>query len=392
MLSLALALALSQSPTMAGAPVAAVSSRNALDYSTSLYAAGPTTAEQCTNTAITTDQGGAVTVTRASTAWCETATGNMSLIDNDKAVVESDGLRIEAASSNRLAFSEVLHTNWTPTNATAGSTRGGPDGSTITTLSTSSSGGYYESAAFTITGTSAVASMWVAGSGAGTYAFVLRDTTAGADRCTSTGTPPASFTSMKTRPSCSSAAIVSGNNHVLRAYPGGTAGTGSNVGFWGAQVEPAITVKTSYIKTTGTAATRALDNVSITTADGNTSGCFSATFWTTTASFPRSIATNPATLGQYNNTVTLLGNDGTNTATSNTVANMTDRSATVRTLWGGSSLQIGLDGVMGTAASYDGTMGTGTTLYLGSLSGTSRQFGGWLKKVKFGTTATGCAL
>lgn len=392
MLSLALALTLAQSPSMAGAPVAAVAARS-LDYSVSMYLTGPATAAQCTNAAITTDQSGAVSVTRASTAWCETDAGNMSVIDNDKAVVEADGLRVEASSSNRVADSEALSVNWTASNATTGAERGGPDGSTVVTLSTSAAGGYYESVAFTITGTSAVASMWVAGSGSESYAFVLRDTTAGADRCTASGTAPASFTTMRARPSCAaSGTIVSGNNHVLRVFPGGVAGEATDVGFWGAQVEPALTTKTSYIKTTGTAATRAADNVSITTPSVVAAGCFSATVYATAPAFPGRIASNPNVIAGYNHAASIFSNDGTNTVNSNAVASMAGRSATVRVLWSGTSLQNGLDGLLGTAGTFDTSMGSGTTLYLGSTSGTSQYLGGWLKKVKVGTSGAGCTL
>jgi hypothetical protein len=391
MLALALALTLSQSPTMGGVPVSVIGRSAPADFTTSLYLVDPSGAALCADANITTDQGVAISVTRATATTCESAAGNLISISAGKPSVEVDGLNVWPASSNRVAYSGDLSVNWTPTNAVVGAGLSTALlGGDIYTLDTTSSGGYFESPVFTITGTSAVLSFWVQGSG--TYDAILRDTTAGVNRCTATGTAPATWAAMKSRPSCNSSGIVSGNNHVVRVYPGGTAGSGSNF-FDGVQVEPGITAKTPLIVTTGTAATRNADNISTTVAAADAAGCFSATFLATVPAFPRTIASNPATLGNFNNTVSMLANDGTNTATSNSVSNMTDRSEAVRLIWAATSMQIGLGGSMGTAATFDGTMSGGlTTLYIGSLSGTSRQLGGWIKKLKFGTDGTGCAL
>lgn len=396
MLTLALALALAQSPTMGGVPVSVIGRSAPADYTTSLYLVDPSGAALCADANITTDQGVAITVTRATTTTCERAAGDIVLISTGKPSVESDGLNIWPASSNRVDYSGDIDVNWTPTNASTGAvSTTSPMGVAINPVVTTSSGGYYQSAAFTITGTSAVLSAFaISASGTQDVNLVLRDTTAGADRCTITTTAPTTWPAMKSRPSCSSAAIVSGNNHVVRAYPGGTAGSSStDVYFWGVQVEPGIVAKTPLIVTTGTATTRNADNVTTTVAAANTAGCFSTTFYATTAAFPTTIASNPATLGNFGGATTMLANDGTNTATSNAVASMSGRSETLRLIWSGASMQIGLGGLMGTAAAFDGTMSGGlTTLYVGSLSGSSRYLGGWIKKLKFGTDGAGCGL
>lgn len=393
MIALALAVALAQSPTMAGAPVSAISGRGIVDYTTSLYLTAPSGAALCDDVAITTDQGAAITVTRASAASCEVAAGNIVQLSNNSPIVEALGIGVWPASSNRIDYSVDPGADWTATNATLGVTAGAsPSGASILPLATTAAGGYYESNAFTITGTSAVLSIFIKGTGTESVNARLRDTTAGADRCTISVTAPASWPAQLSRPSCAaSGTIVSGNNHVVRVYPGGTGGESStDVYFADASVEPGLTVMTPYILTSGTAASRAVDNISTTIANINTGGCFGATFWSTVAAFPRSVATNPSTFAQFNNTATMLLNDGTNTATSNSVSNMTNRSTAVRAFWAGSSMRIGLDGSLGTAATFDGDHVGTTTLYIGSLSGTSRHLGGFIKSLKVSTDSNGC--
>jgi hypothetical protein len=396
MLALALALTLSQSPTMGGVPVSVIGRSAPADYTTSLYLVDPAGAALCADANITTDQAAAITVTRATTTTCEVTAGDIRSISANKPSIESDGLNVWPSSANRVDYSEELSIRWTPTNATTGTVTGtSPMDTEVVPLVTSSAGGYYQSNVFTITGTSAVLSIFVLSeSGAQSVNAVLRDTTAGADRCTISATAPTTWAAMRSRPSCNSASITSGNNHVVRVYPGGTAGSSSgDVYFWGAQVEPGITSKTPYIPTAGTAATRNADNITTTVAAANAAGCFSTTFYATVAAFPTTIASNPATLANFNNTTSMLANDGTNTATSNSVSSMSGRSESVRLIWSGASMQLGLGGSMGTAATFDGTMSGGlTTLYIGSLSGSSRFLGGWIKRLKFGTDGTGCAL
>jgi hypothetical protein len=149
---------------------------------------------------------------------------------------------------------------------------------------------------------------------------------------------------------------------------------------------------TSYIQTTGTAVTRNADNISLTASGIASAGCFSATILATAPNFPQKIATNPDTIAGYNNTASVFANDGTNTTNSNNVSNMTGLSTTVRVLWGGSAIQLGLNGTMGTAGTFDGSMGTGSTFYLGSNGGASQFMNGWIKNIKIGTSNTGCGL
>lgn len=397
MLTLALALALNLGPTMGGPPVAAVaSSGTVIDYTTSFALTGPATAAQCTNAAVTTTEGGAITVSRASTSYCQKDDGSYVLIDANKLVVEAEGLRTEFSSTNRVANSVTQNATWDLTGGGVGVTLTGTvadpwGGTTAQKWATLAGGGYLESPAFTITGTSAVMSLWAQNDDpAVTATVVLRDTTAGVNRCTISVNPSTSYsTTMYARPSCSSAVIVSGNSHKVRIFPGGASGDGTGFIATGVQVEPGITVKTSYIPTSGTAVTRAADVVTTTTADNSTAGCIKATFKATSPSFPQHIFSRSTDLAVFNNTTSFFSSDGTNTAQSPGVSNVTDRSVPLRVQWGGSSLRAELDSNTGTATSFDGSMGSGTTLYIGSNSGV-QVYQGWIKALKFSTSTAGC--
>lgn len=400
MLSLVLTFALGLSPSMAGPPNAAVGTSEAFfDYTTSAYLTGPATAAQCTNAAVTTTEGGTITASRASTSYCQKDNGTYVLIDANKVVVEADGIRTEPASSNRVANSVDQNSTWDLTGGGTGvtlvtSSAADPlGGTTAQKWATAADGGYLFSPAFTITGTSAVLSAWVINEDLTNAALlILRDSTAGVNRCTIT--IPANTTSYATtmsgRPSCFSSAIVSGNNHIVRFFPGGLSAPGAGAIAWGVQVEPGITTKTSYIPTSGTAASRAADAITVTTADNSASGCVGATIKAAAPAFPQRLASRSGDVAAINATSQIFTADGTNTVfTGGGVSNITDRSVPWRVQWGGGSLSASLDTVGVGSGSFDGSMGSGTTLYIGSNSGV-QNFHGWTKALKFSTSRTGC--
>lgn len=391
MLALATSLLLALSPTMAGPPVAAAASNATIDATMSFFLTGPSAAAQCTNAAVTTDQAGTITATRASSSYCQKQDGTYVLIDANKVVVEPDGIRTEPASSNRVPSSEGLSSNWTTlSNAApdAPSADLDPMGGAIIPFASTVNGGYVESPAFTISSTTAVLSLWVMGGGH-TVAFRLRDTTAGADRCTGTASA-GEWATMAARPSVACSGLTSGNNHVVRLYPGGTTSTGTAY-FHGVQVEPGTAVMTSYIPTSGTAASRAADAITVTTADNGAAGCVGAIIKATAPAFPQRLASRSGDVAAINSTSQIFTADGTNTVfTGGGVSNITDRSVPWRVQWGGSALSASLDTVGVGSGSFDGSMGSGTTLYVGSNSGV-QVFHGWTKALKFSTSPGGCA-
>jgi hypothetical protein len=367
------------------APAAAAASS---DYTQSLYLTGPAVGAQCTNAAITTDQAGAITVTRASTSYCQNGSGTFTLIDANKAVVESDGLRVEPSSSNRVPSSEPA--GYTEVNGAYDTETPYFDPVTATQVyawGSTTSGGYLESPSFTAGSTSGVLSLWVQGFGQ-TVNFILRDTTAGVDRCTGSTAASGTWQTMKARPSVVCSSLTSGNTHVARLYPGGTADVGSAI-FYGVQFEPGVGAKTSYIHTTGTAVTRAADAITTTITDNSAAGCVGATMLASSPAFPQRIFTKGSDLAAFNSATSIFTSDTTNTVNSPNVTNVTNRNVPVRVQWGGGALRADLDSSTGTPGSFDGSMGSGTTLNIGSNSGV-QQLHGWLKAIKVSTSNTGC--
>lgn len=391
MLSMLVALALSQNTaTMSGIPPRQL----ALDFTQTILMTIPGTL--CAGTDLTTDQAGAVTVSRNNTAYCQTAT-TITTVSANKPRIEATGILVEPGSSNRVTQSEDLSSFWSSSGATEDETFTAPDGtSTALAISTASAGDYYESPSFTISSTSAVASVFAmhAVAGAQAYAFRLRDTTAGADRCTGTGTTSATafvWPVMNLRASCSSTGIVSGNTHVLRVYPGGVAGSGTAVAFWGAQVEPGRTVMTSYIKTAGAAASRAADNVTFTTTSNVAAGCASAYATGTTEASGRVLTTGNGDVIGIASTTQFFANDGTTTITAPATTSYVNNPTWMKTSWSGSTFRI-YSGNTGnsTSGSFDGSMGQ-TTYYIGSNQSVLQYLNGNIQKIKVSTDPAGCS-
>jgi hypothetical protein len=349
------------------------------------------TASECTNANITTTQGGAVTVSRASSSYCQKSDNSYVLIGSNLPVVEPAGLRIEPAATNLVAYSTDLFTGWAATNVSRFTIQTDPmGGSSADQWDDTAAGGSLESPQFVVSSTSAVLSSWTYNEGGVNATLVLRDTTAGVDRCTITITAGSAFqTTMTGRASCSSSALVSGHNHVVQLFPGGVAGTGSGVSVWGVQVEAGSTTKTSYIATNGAAATRAADVITTTITSIAAAGCVSGTIKAVAPAFPQRLITAGADIAAINSNTAIFSSDATNTVFASST-DITGRSVPFRVQWGGTALRADLDGVTGTPGSFDGSMGAGaTTMYLGSNSGV-QVFNGWLKALKVGSSASGC--
>lgn len=206
-------------------------------------------------------RGETITTTRSSVRECcgaGSSNSGCSLLPTNRACVSASSLSVSGAATNLVSNPEALDL-WTPTNATVTSlTQDWPSARgtmTAEQVNATSIGGYVESASFVITGTVGTASIFAALNGTKVGLLVLRDTTAGVDRC-----------SVRTygaqgwwqRFGCTSTAIVSGNNHVLRWYPGGTASNGPCFG-WGAMAT-ATNYLTPYCTTSCNAETHSITN------------------------------------------------------------------------------------------------------------------------------------
>lgn len=232
---------------------------------------GPTTSLRSTT-------GTALTFTRASAATCWRPGYTMTTLANNEACALGGKLQREGAATNLALYSEELdNAAWTPTNVTVTANNGGdPYGTTLgDTLTTTSAGGFLETTTGLVwSGTTGSASVHVkTASGTQSVILVARDVTAGVDRCSSGGI---TATTSYQRIFCRSTGFVNGNTIKLRIYPG-AGGTGSAI-FSGAQAETTL-APSSYIKTTGTSATRALGLLTVSTSGFPlSSGSFVADF------------------------------------------------------------------------------------------------------------------
>lgn len=337
--------------------------------------------------------GEALTFTRSSRKFCgNDASSGGSMIPTNRPCIRGGGIENEGASTNlAIRSAEFDHAAWTATNVTVtANTTAAPDGTTTAdTLQSTSAGGFVESTAAAIVGTNGAASLWVRTvSGTQAMAIRLRDTTAGADRCTGTLTATTTYQVV----ACVSSGVTTTNSHSLRIYPGGTGGTGTIVGWVGQQ--EALDKVTSPIVTAGTSVTRAGETALFVrpTKVTDTQGCVGATFkavYITGSASARIVdfsAGNPLTLFT---SIQLAGDDAAVNAFA-AASDMTNRSTRGTYEWSGALQQMTADGTAGATAVYDGTV-VSTNLSIGSeeSNGSAALFG-WVKDIRIGTKPGAC--
>lgn len=354
-----------------------------------------TSGTPCTGALLTTEQGGAVTVSRASTATCiDTNNAIMTEVSSNRAVVNANGIRIQSESTNRVPVSHPLSGSWSSSSVTHdGDVVGGMSAADASVYSTTSAGGFVESGSFTISSTSAVLSAYVwdpATSGTLETAVELYDTTAGASRCTFTTVPAGATVNVYVSPPyCSSTGIVSGNTHVVRAYPGGKTGDGTQVAFWGVQVEPGRTTPTGLIPTSGTAASRAADNITFTATGNSATGCASAhVLLEYVAGSENILSTNNGNVLAVAATNRFFASDNTNTQFGPVISDIRGVSTYAKSSWGGSALTVHSpsDSASG---SFDGSIGD-TGYHLGSNVSVLQYLNGYARCIKVSTDSNGC--
>lgn len=358
-----------------------------------LFSSNPGT--ECSGSAVTTDQGGSLTFTRALAAYCRRAADGVYVaVSSNQPRVSNNGLLIEGARTNLVIRNTALdNAAWTATNTTVTANLGlDPTGAlTAENLSSTSSGGFLASTAFVPGNTTMTVSMWVADAAdSGDFDVVVRDTSAGADK-TTCDYDPTLYQSL-TRITCASTGLTSANNHVIRIYPGGTGGVGEFY-VWGVQAEgPLSTLATSNIDTAAASVNRPNDVATFANSiDISTRGCLKAT-----VTFPTTgINTSGATI-LGNGTERMLGytsatamsvNDGTNTVTAN-VSDVQGRTIDILTKWSGATMTIIADGVTA-SGSFDGSFSSTATMRIGSLSAGSYSYAE-IKNIKVGQHPESC--
>jgi len=357
--------------------------------------------DECTGTSPTTAQGGSLTFTRASSAFCQNTAGTLVLLSSDQPRIQPAGLLVEAAATNACIRSEALdNAAWTNNVlvVTANSTVA-PDGTTtadtLDGVPDDSPGSNLEGTAAALTGGAAIASLYVK-TASGTQAMAIRlyDSTAAAVKCTGTITATTTWQRVK----CLSL-ITSGNDHKVVIYPGGVAGVGT-IYAWGAMMEvsgdgSASGQPSSYIATAGTSVTRALDNASLALPSlaSETAGCIAVTISAVTQQgvanqrwldFSES---NPL----YTATPTAFTADDGVTGVSNlATTNQYSTSNRVAFNWAGASMYTSTSSGSSTAATYGGNLWGVATLYIGSNSGTTSHANLSLSNIKVGTIPGRC--
>lgn len=347
-------------------------------------------------TAVTGSYGEAITCTRASTATMVKSDGTVVTMQVDQARIEPAGLLCENAATNLCIRSEEFdNAAWTKTNATVTANAAvAPDGAaTADLLATSAAGGTVDSTAAAIATTSGSCSVWVrtfTGTQAGQ--LILRDSTAGADRATTSFTATPTWTRVS---ASASATLTGGNNHLVRILPGG-AGEGALL-VWGAQMEATAYVS-SYIPTGAAAASRAADEYSIaSTKLSNTAGAVCADVAVPAAV----VASNAGRVVGFSTNVSaayvrsateVAAFDGTNEPIA-TVASILGRMIRVRSQWSGSTLVVQTADASA-SGSYDGDfLGAGGLLFIGSRTGAAtNRLNGNVGNLAFSTSSTGAPL
>jgi hypothetical protein len=335
----------------------------------------------------TTTRSGGLTCTNDS--WATITT-----VPADRPCVASNALYLQVGSTNvALQSEDITTTTYTATNVTStADTTASPDGTTTAdTAQSTVAGGLLETTTgFLPTGSSThVASIWVKTS-ASTQAvtFTLRDTTAGADVCTTSPTATTTWT----RISCSGTAIA-GNTLKLRIYPGGSGGTGTTI-WWGAQVEAFL--MTSYIRTTTASVVRGTQNFSVSLPTMRDSeGCIAATINATS----NQLTSNAAVIGTGSNyamhlpvnNTSVTANDGTSSVSKSGLTSFAGRSTPLLSIWFGASRTVAEVGVAAASGSYDGAFLASTTFYLGTddNAGTNA-LQALLSDIKIGTSKDAC--
>jgi len=161
------------------------------------------------------------------------------------------------------------------------------------------------------------------------------------------------------------------------------------VTLWGGQVE-AGAYATSYIRTSGTAVTRAAEVASISTpvAVTDSTGCaFAAIYARGPTSGQRLFgfgATNRLALGS---STTASFFDSANTTTATALSSIARRAVEAVASWTGATASVSLDGESN-SGTYDGAF-LGGTIYLGS-DGSGNHLNGYLRNVRIDDTTNGC--
>lgn len=334
------------------------------------------------------------------------AEGTLSVIPPNVPRVNARGLYIEGSRTNLVIRSqEFENAAWTAVNMTVNANTAnslGPVGMNTAEefLDISGDGsGYVQSTGFVPGQTTGTASVYLKeltsdyategrGNGVG---LEIYDTTAGASRTNCGITVPMPIVAGDTwsRYVCSVSGLTAANTHVLRIYTG-IGGYAHPIYVWGAQFEaPLGSFASSYYPTTTASAIRATESATWTSPTSIASaGCISATVTFGTV-FGGSLVSNGTEMMMgTNSSTTVRINDGTNTVTA-TVPDLSGRTVNIRTYWSGTTMGVVADGVSA-SGTFDGAFSATGTMRIGATTGAAGFAYASIRKLKVGSSATGC--
>lgn len=362
-------------------------------------------ARQCTGVLPNDDQGNALTFVRNSDAWCQRSDGLLVQLTAHQPIIEQRGAVIHGFGSQRLLNSNRLNL-WTAVNVTV-TTDGanGPDGTaTAEVLTTTSPGGYVESAS--ITGAAVMKAMGffktAEMSGRQDATLVIWDTVAGAAACTQNFSAVTTYPMQEERTGCFTTTATAANAHTVRIYPGGLAGSGE-LHAWGLMIQNFSNAMRGTVVSAGTAANYPIEQLYASKRPIVAQGCVAVTVTVPTVGL----------LAAHGDAVVLASATGTNFMNINNstftgfafydqsahiasvggLADIRNRAVRVTAVWGADSKQVFADGIWGSSNLFDGTWGAAAdAFWIGIMSSGGGAGSMGVRDIVLGENKTGCRL
>ncbi len=407
MLSLLVVALLGQGATMAGTPVSAIGGAPPGDFFTYLLSA-PAVGSQCTDAVITSDQATAITCTRSSEAFCTKSDGSMVLHSADRCRIEGAGLLPESIGTNLAARYNAIDTApWASFNTGAvaptvtANAAVAPDGTTTAEQldfpavgASQASYRYNPLATSEDTITNSIYLKGCAGSGSLWVWSHDNSNPLSATPCAYNASTWTRCVQVSTSVSAVARYLIFGVD--ARDVLQGTS-SAQCVYAWGGDAKARASAD-SLVATAAGGATRAGDQVVPTVArEIRGSGCISALvtfpagappdgrFWVMNSGLAYLTGAGPGA-------TTITQDDQTNAAVTSPSAVFHGNARTILSKWSGTTMlhSLSVDGVAGTAGTFDGVMATNDVINIGSNTNATNALYSHFRAIKINSSPAGC--